>query len=351
MNKNSISYLLLLGQVFFFSHTVVDAIAPKYVACVAAICGIGCILGCATCPGAVVGCAPLILCFDDETSVTTPYGDSLLGDINEGDMVMTFDQSGEPKWTEVTGIHKIEKQSEGIELIAATDDGSQHSLVMTPNHGIHRISDNNDIEVVAVNKIKSGNFVKVSSLGQSNKAKVISTKNVALPSRTAIFTQEGTVLANGIHAATSCTVGDDVNVKEYHIKFKQQQEEADCVRDLLEKKGEPGYQQLFRKIRSNRFGEIGPADMFEFIVNTCSGLTVSERLLELLPNAEHLPMALQNDPSALLHMLYLYDGYSVEEAINMNPYLCGSGCAAVVPTRGPNPDVTATVRRAFPQLA
>lgn len=225
----------------------------------------------------------------------------------------------------------IDGETEAVHILTNTVDGNGHDLTVSASHGVVRVDDGFNKQVVQANQIKSGDSLKVATTDeQSNIVKVLSVTKTTMPSRTVLYTKHGTVVANGILTATSCGVGDDLTIAEYHSKRDKEEDEMTCIKDTLA----AGTQSLGTGQGKNKFNEVGIPDIFEAVINHCSGASVVNRMKKDLRNAEHLPAALQEDPSALLELLYRNDGLSKAESIQINPYLCDK-CDGVIDINAP----------------
>ena len=214
-----------------------------------------------------------------------------------------------------------------IEISAISNDGQEKSLTVSPSHGVVRVKKtshgvvrvkktSHDIEVVPATMIRVNDRLKFVSEEEVSFLTVTSSIKKHKTSKTILFTEDGTVLANGIHAATSCGVGEVSDLAEFKDKLKVDAANAVCFEQLM---SDPS---TVDKITPNMYGEVYASDYYEYIVQKCTGKSAADALNELLLFADHLPTSMSKDSAFLLNTLLNAEGIPSAEAINYSPYLC-----------------------------
>jgi len=313
--------LLLFASLILCSH-VCEGSLVLWASCMAVTCGVSAITGSyLICKAGLTACRTILWCFDDGTTVVGPDGRStLMINAHEGDVVKTLDENGMEVWTKVTGVHHIDRNTNAIKIEAVQNhDGHKHTITVSSSHGLVRVK-NDGAEVVGAKRIQQGDILRVESGSSSTLSQVVSTTKTKLPSRTVFYTEDNTVLANGIHAATSCGVGDNLGLNFYKNKMVMEANVFSCMSDLFNNTAK------LISMMNITGGMIGKPDIFVSVVEICYGEKVDKVLLDTIGSETYIPDVLKGDNAALLNLIGEGEGESLLEATEFNAYLCDT-CA------------------------
>lgn len=212
--------------------------------------------------------------------------------------------------------HIKDQDSKGIKIEAITQTGETKIISVSDSHGIIRVDASVGAVVTPAEYIHPGDIVMVDSSNDSH-AKVISAKKYDMTSRIVLYTEDGTVIANGIHAATSCGVGDEMILEKYKLKHEKESDLKQCAEDMYADRDALIYAPL-----ATGNGMLGIADVYEYVSETCTNEKTNKMLIESIGRSD-VPKALRKDNAALINILATKEGYSVgEAAVSLNPYTC-----------------------------
>jgi hypothetical protein len=212
--------------------------------------------------------------------------------------------------------HIKDQDSKGIKIEAITQTGETKIISVSDSHGIIRVDASVGAVVTPAEDIHPGDIVMVDSSNDSH-AKVVSAKKYDMSSRIVLYTEDGTVIANGIHAATSCGVGNEMILEQYKLKNEKEFDQKQCAEDMYADRDALIYAPL-----ATGDGKLGIADVYEYVSETCTNKKTNALLLETVGRKD-VPKALWKDNAALINILATKAGYSVgEAAVSLNPYTC-----------------------------